>query len=194
MKKILSIFKNVFKIFAFIPGFIKNLLANKVMRKVVLFVGCLGFGFGIGLNLEKINLKVKDIKNKKIEFAKENKQKEKEEVKESDKGNEEQKVQEESSKEELEEKQAMESLEKINDKYKIEKARHFILKETGDKIGQLVYIGDESPARIDGDYYIFGILEDGDIGSSSKFYVDKETFKVYEDSIKDKYFGEYRGI
>lgn len=192
MKKILSILKNIFKVFAFIPGAIKKLLANKVMSKVILFIGCLGLGFGIGLNLEKINLKIKDMKSKKIEIARE--EKEKEEVKESDKDNEEQKSQEESSKEDLEEKQVMKSLEKINDKYKIEKARHFILKETGDKIGKLVYIGDESPARIEGDYYIFGILEEGDIGNGSKFYVDKETFKVYEDSIKDKYFGEYRGI
>lgn len=192
MKIILSIFKNIFKIFAFIPGVIKKLLANELMSKLILFISCLGLGFGIGLNLETINLKIKDMKNKKIEVAKEEKQKE--EVKESDKDNEEQKVQDETSKKELEEKQAMESLEKINDKYKIEKARHFILKETGDKIGKLVYIGDESPARIEGDYYIFGILEDGDIGDGSKFYVDKETFKVYEDSIKDKYFGEYRGL
>lgn len=171
----------------------KNILSNKIVRKAILFTSCICIGFGIGFNLEKIQIKLEEIKNKKIEVAK----KEEEEInkdneeKEKEKEEELEAVIEEKSKEDIE---ALESLEKINDKYKVEKARHFILKEVGGSIGKLVYIGDEAPARINGDYYIFGILEDGDISDKSKFYVDKETFKVYEDSVEEQYFGEYRDI
>lgn len=72
---------------------------------------------------------------------------------------------------------------------KIEKAKQSILQQCGNEFSEVVYTGEGSHFSQGGDYYIFNIGED--VTGDMQFYVDKNTYQVYEYST-DGYFGEYR--
>lgn len=71
---------------------------------------------------------------------------------------------------------------------KINKAKKSIVNSCGKEFKDVEYKGDgEHPTKIKGKYYIFKM---GKI-SNMMFYVDKNTYEVFEYSV-DGYFGKYR--
>lgn len=71
---------------------------------------------------------------------------------------------------------------------KINKAKKSIVNSCGKEFKDVEYKGDgDHPTKIKGKYYIFKI---GKI-SNMMFYVDKNTYEVFEYSV-DGYFGKYR--
>lgn len=71
---------------------------------------------------------------------------------------------------------------------KINKAKKSIINSCGKEFKDVEYKGDgDHPTKIKGKYYIFKI---GKI-SNMMFYVDKNTYEVFEYSV-DGYFGKYR--
>ena len=71
---------------------------------------------------------------------------------------------------------------------KINKAKKSIVNSCGKEFKDVEYKGDgEHPTKIKGKYYIFKM---GKV-SNMMFYVDKNTYEVFEYSV-DGYFGKYR--
>lgn len=71
---------------------------------------------------------------------------------------------------------------------KINKAKKSIINSCGKEFKDVEYKGDgDHPTKIKGEYYIFKM---GKI-SNMMFYVDKNTYEVFEYSV-DGYFGKYR--
>lgn len=71
---------------------------------------------------------------------------------------------------------------------KINKAKKSIVNSCGKEFKDVEYKGDgDHPTKIKGEYYIFKM---GKI-SNMMFYVDKNTYEVFEYSV-DGYFGKYR--
>lgn len=71
---------------------------------------------------------------------------------------------------------------------KIDKAKKSIINSCGKEFKDVEYKGDgDHPTKIKGKYYIFKM---GKV-SNMMFYVDKNTYEVFEYSV-DGYFGKYR--
>lgn len=73
---------------------------------------------------------------------------------------------------------------------KINKAKKAIINSCGSDFKDVAYSGEgKHPTKGDGEYYIFNMGED--VTGDMMFYVEKDTYKVFEYSV-DGYFGEYR--
>lgn len=73
---------------------------------------------------------------------------------------------------------------------KINKAKKSIINSCGKEFKDVDYKGDGNhPTKIKGEYYIFKMGKDKT--SNMMFYVDKNTYEVFEYSV-DGYFGKYR--
>lgn len=73
---------------------------------------------------------------------------------------------------------------------KINKAKKAIINSCGRKFKDVAYSGEgKHPTKGDGEYYIFNMGED--VTGDMMFYVEKDTYEVFEYSV-DGYFGEYR--
>jgi len=71
---------------------------------------------------------------------------------------------------------------------KINKAKKSIVNSCGKEFKDVEYKGDgDHPTKIKGKYYIFKMVKI----SNMMFYVDKNTYEVFEYSV-DGYFGKYR--
>lgn len=164
----------------------KNNLKNKKTTKNknkswILIIICLFLGVGIGYFTE-FNIKdfIEDISKYKITIVKVDGQSEELEndSKEDSKTNTSKKSKQSNKKS------------KQSNSDKINKAKKAIINSCGSEFKDVAYSGEgKHPTKRDGEYYIFNMGED--VTGDMMFYVEKDTYKVFEYSV-DGYFGEYR--
>lgn len=139
---------------------------KKGLKILVLCCVCIGVGLGFGLGSKKFIGEELEDKFK----SKENKEKN-------------------ISNKDIKSDKSIQKKESLSTEGKIEKAKQSILQQCGNEFSEVVYAGEGSHFNQGGDYYIFNIGED--VTGDMLFYVDKNTYQVYEYST-DGYFGEYR--